>query len=348
MKIVITGNMGYVGPRVLARLRATRSRAELVGFDAGWFSSILTAASTAPEVALDSQLFGDVRTPPSAVFDGTDAIVHLAGLSNDPIGQRYEALTMDINCDATVALARKAKEAGVRSFVFASSCSVYGHAEETPRTESSAVEPLTAYARSKVAAERGLAELADARFRVTCLRFATACGMSERLRLDLVLNQFVAFALASGEIRVLSNGSPRRPLIDVNDMARAIDWAITREEGDDALVINAGHDDANYTVRDIAESVAKAIPGSRVSINVDAPPDKRSYIVDFSLYRKFAPAHQCVVSLAASIASVRDGLRAMGFDQPDVEQTDLIRLRTLRLLQEQGYLRSDLYWNRST
>ena len=162
-----------------------------------------------------------------------DAIVHLAGVSNDPIGNTFEDVTLAINHRATVELAGRAKAAGVGAFVFASSCSIYGQADDAPRVEESELGPLTAYARSKALAERDLAPLADDRFRVTCLRFATACGMSDRLRLDLVLNDFVASAIATGRIDIMSDGTPWRPLIHVADMARAIDWAIDRPGQED-------------------------------------------------------------------------------------------------------------------
>jgi nucleoside-diphosphate-sugar epimerase len=147
-----------------------------------------------------------------------DAIVHLAAISNDPIGNKFEEVTLDINYRASVELARRAKEAGVKSFTFASSCSMYGAAEDSARTENSPLNPLTAYARSKVLTERELEPLADGGFKVTSLRFSTACGWSERLRLDLVLNDFVAGAVASKRITILSDGTPWRPLINVKDM----------------------------------------------------------------------------------------------------------------------------------
>src|SRR5262249_34403879 len=161
-----------------------------------------------------------------AILAGVDAVVHLAAISNDPIGHAYEEVTFDVNSRASVELARLAKDSGVGSFIFASSCSVYGSADDRPRTEQSELGPLTAYAKSKVRTEQGLRDLAGSGFRVTCLRFATACGMSDRLRLDLVLNDFVACALSAKRITVLSDGTPWRPLINVADMARAIEWAV--------------------------------------------------------------------------------------------------------------------------
>jgi nucleoside-diphosphate-sugar epimerase len=182
--------------------------------------------------------------------------------------------------------------------------------------------------------------------KVTCLRFATACGMSPRLRLDLVLNDFVACALTSGEITVLSDGTPWRPLIDVADMARAIEWAIIRDaaEGGQYLVCNAGSDEWNWQVKDLANAVAAAVPGTSVSINLAAPPDKRSYQVDFSLFRRLAPGYQPQTKLEDSIARLRDGLRAIGFADSDFRNSQNIRLKVLERHMETGRLSADLNW----
>ena len=206
-----------------------------------------------------------MRDLPTELLQGVDAIVHLAAICNDPMGSAYEEVTLDVNYQAGIGLAQRAKEAGVRAFVFASSCSMYGAGGEGAKTETSTLNPLTAYARSKVLSEQELAPLADENFCITCLRFATACGWSDRLRLDLVVNDFVAGAVAAGEINILSDGTPWRPLIHVQDMARAIEWAISREadNGGDFLAVNAGSDQWNYQVHDLADAVAAAIPGTR-------------------------------------------------------------------------------------
>ena len=195
MKILVTGNMGYVGPGVVQHLRRSYPGASLLGFDMGYFATVLSGCRMMPECRVDVQHFGDVRRFSPALLEGVDAVVHLAAISNDPMGHRFEKVTLEINHQASVALAEMAKAAGVSAFVLASSCSVYGAADDRPRTEESPLAPLTAYARSKVLAEQDLAGVAGPGFRVTCLRFATACGMSDRLRLDLVLNDFVASAL---------------------------------------------------------------------------------------------------------------------------------------------------------
>jgi len=346
MKILVTGNMGYVGPGVITQLRESYPGAILIGYDIGFYASNLSNAEILPECRADLQYFSDVRKLPDGLFDGVDAVVHLAAISNDPMGKRHEDVTLDINYRASLDLAGKAKRAGVKSFVFASSCSVYGFAEDGARTESSSVNPLTAYARSKVSTEKGLAELADNHFTVTCLRFATACGMSPRLRLDLVLNDFVAGAISSGEISILSDGTPWRPLINVKDMARAIDWAVERKSacGGSYLVINAGSDAWNYQVRELAEAVARIIPGTKVSINRDAQPDKRSYKVDFTLFRSLAPLHQPVYGLDKTIAELGEGLDSMSFADPDFRNSSLIRLKSLDMLADAGLLSDRLGW----
>jgi nucleoside-diphosphate-sugar epimerase len=345
-RILLTGNMGYVGPGVVQQLRQAFPTAELIGYDLGFFAHCLTGAERLPESRLDRQVFGDVRQVPAELLAGVDAVVHLAAISNDPMGKAYEEVTMEVNYQAGIELARQAKAAGVRAFVFASSCSIYGMGGEDAKTETSSVNPLTAYARSKVASEQDLAPLADDDFVVTCLRFATACGWSDRLRLDLVLNDFVASAVATGEISILSDGTPWRPLIHVRDMARAIEWAITRDatNGGHFLAVNAGSDTWNYRVKELAEAVATALPGTRVSVNPAAAPDLRSYRVDFSLFQQLAPDHQPQHSLAATIAELHEKLLAMGFRDPEFRSSRLMRLRVLAALREQGELTEQLTW----
>jgi nucleoside-diphosphate-sugar epimerase len=349
MKLLVTGNMGYIGPLVLQRLRASYAGATLAGFDIGYFGSCITGADVLPECGVDIQYFGDMRQFPADILNGVDAIVHLAGISNDPIGNRFEEVTLDINHRASIDLARKAKEKGVRSFVFASSCSMYGSADDSARTEQSPLNPLTAYARSKALTEKDLEPLASEQFKITSLRFSTACGWSDRLRLDLVLNDFVAGAVASNRITILSDGTPWRPLIHVKDMARAIDWAISREagRGQDFLAVNVGSDKWNYQVKDLAEAVRRVIPGVKISMNKDALPDKRSYRVDFGLFKQMAPAHQPAVGLTEAIQELKDGLEAMRFKDPEFRASRHMRLRVLTELREKGLLDETLRWIRA-
>ncbi len=348
MKILITGNMGYIGPTVVKQLRATYPNATLVGLDMGYFAHCLTNTAVLPESRLDEQMFFDIRKVTKEHFKGVDAIVNLAAISNDIMGKIDESLTLDINFRAGVRLATLAKECGVKSFVFASSCSVYGFAEEGAKTEQSPVNPLTAYAKSKIETEKGLAPLADKNFKITCFRFATACGMSERLRLDLVINDFVACALSSKKITVLSDGTPWRPLIHIKDMARAIDWGILRpvSDGGPMLVMNTGSDEWNYQVKDLAKAVADEIPGTEVSINLSAPPDKRSYRVDFALFKKLAPKHQPLVNLTQAIRELKAGLEEMHFNNADFRDSNYMRIKVLTGHRDAGRLSTDLQWVR--
>jgi len=346
MKILIIGNMGYVGPGVVKRLRNSWPEAELIGFDIGYFASCLTHVNFLPEVQLNKQLFGDVREFPAGILKGIDAVVYLAAISNDPMGALFEDVTLNINYKSCINIASLAKDSGVKSFVFASSCSIYGEGGDESRTEKDKLNPLTAYARSKVYAERDLEPLAGGNYTITCLRFATACGISNRLRLDLVLNDFVAGAVVLKEINILSDGKPWRPLINVLDMAKAIEWAIGRntDSGVPFLAVNTGANHWNYQVRELAETVAGIIPDCSVTVNKNAAPDKRSYRVNFDLYQRLAPNHQPHYDLKTSIAELADALFAMNFSDPDFRESGLMRLKVLTGLQKSGHLSNDLKW----
>lgn len=346
MKILITGNMGYIGPCVVEQLRASHPGATLMGLDMGYFANCLTNADIIPECRLDVQYYTDIRKVTEDILKDVDAIIHLAAISNDPMGNTYEEVTFDINYRATVDLAKIAKKAGVKTFVYASSCSMYGYAEDGARDEQSPLNPLTAYAKSKVLSEQALSQVADDDFIVTSLRFATACGMSERLRLDLVLNDFVAGAVASGKITILSDGTPWRPLINIKDMARAIDWALmrTQSNGGPFLAVNVGSDQWNYQVKDLADAVARVVPGIDISINRDAQPDKRSYRVSFELFRKLAPEHQPRIDILTTVRELKDGLTAMDFRDGDFRNSILMRLKMLTALRQKGLLSEKLEW----
>ncbi len=345
-RILITGNMGYVGPEVVRRLRTSRPEAEIIGLDQGFFAHCLSRTGPLPESLLDIQRFGDVRRVTARDLEGIDAVIHLAAVSNDPIGAAFEGATDDINHRASVQLAAEAKRAGVRSFVFASSCSIYGLADDEPRTESSELNPLTAYARSKLDAERGLEPLADERFNVTSLRFATACGMGHRLRLDLVLNDLVAGAITSGTVTLLSDGTPWRPLIHVADMARALDWAI--DGPSDSLspftALNAGSDEWNFQMRDLASAVAACVKGAEVRIADGAGPDPRSYRVSFAGFRAAAPDHQPEVSLEAAIHGLANEIAVLPELDADYRQSKFVRLKVLRDYLDRGDISESLEW----
>ncbi|MBN2215312.1 MAG: SDR family oxidoreductase [Bacteroidales bacterium] len=347
MKIIIAGNLGYVGPSVTNQLRSTYPDAEIIGFDIGYFAHCLANPFFLPETKLDMQVYGDIRKFPEKLLKNADVIVDLAAISNDPMSFKYEEVTLDVNYRAAVRLAKMAKNNGVKSFVYASSCSMYGLADDSPRKEGDKLNPLTAYARSKVMAEEELEPLADDKFTVTCLRFSTACGWTNRLRLDLVLNDFVAGALVSNTISILSDGTPWRPMINTRDMARAIDWGTSRpaSNGGKFVAVNTGTNSWNTMIIDLANAIAEVIPGVKITVNPDAPPDKRSYRANFDLFKKLAPDHQPQEDLISTVRDIKDNLVAMKFNDPNYrESPTFIRLKVLDHLQNKGLLNKNLEW----
>jgi nucleoside-diphosphate-sugar epimerase len=347
MKFLITGNLGYVGPGVIAQLRKAHPDAEIIGFDTGYFAKCLTNVDYIPDVKLSMQVYGDVRNFPEHLLQGVDAVIYLAAISNDPMGNKYEEVTMEVNSRSAVRIAKMARRSGVKSFVFASSCSIYGEAGDYQKNEQDSLNPLTAYARSKVEAEVGLQPLASEDFIVTCFRFATACGSSNRLRLDLVLNDFVAGAVTRKEISILSDGTPWRPLINVLDMGRAISFGIKRKahQGGTFLAVNTGSKQWNYQIVELANAVADVIPGVKVSVNPKAHTDKRSFRVDFGLFEQLAPEYQPVFDLQTTVKDLYRNLSEMDFHDPDYRKSQFIRLEVLNNLQGKGYIDNQLYWN---
>ena len=278
MKVLLTGHDGYLGA-VMAPVLAAAGH-EVVGLDAGYFDE----CTIGPEPGPIPVHRVDLRDVEPSVLAGVDAIAHLGALSNDPLGNLEPKLTYEINIDATLRLARLARDAGVQRFLFSSSCSIYGANEGDELVDEEApMRPVTPYAESKVRVEDGLHDLADGDFTPVYLRNATAYGWSPRLRLDLVLNDFVATALLTGEVRVLSDGTPWRPIVHAADIATAFEAALDapREVVHDQP-FNIGFQGENYQVRDLAEIVAEVVPGSRVVVTGETGADPRSYRVDFS------------------------------------------------------------------
>jgi len=338
--------MGYIGPELIKKLRASYPEAKIVGVDLGFFAHCLTGADVLPERNVDHQYFQDVRKIDADILKDVDAVVHLAAVSNDPMGNAYESVTAAINHQSSVDIAKLAKKSGVSAYVFASSCSVYGYAEGDARDENSELNPLTAYAKSKINTELDVCDLADDKFKISCLRFPTACGMSDRLRLDLVLNDFVASAVATKKITILSDGTPWRPLIDIKDMSRAIDWGISRQAdaSDQFLAINVGRTEWNYQVKDLADAVKELMPEVAIEINTEAAPDKRSYRVNFSKYADMAPDYMPQVDLMQSIKELKTGLEKICFNNPDFRNSQFMRLKVLTNHQENGRLTDQLEW----
>lgn len=326
MRVLVTGHLGYIGPAVVSALEAARH--EVAGLDSGLFSSC--ALEEGPPTRT---IVRDLRDVTMDDVRGFDAVVHLAGLSNDPLGFLDPRLTHEINVEATLRLAALARDAGVRHFLFSSSCSVYGASAEAWVDETTPPEPITPYGTSKLAAERALADLADASFCVASLRNATAFGYSPRLRTDLVVNDLVAGAYLRGEIRLNSDGSAWRPLVHVRDIAQAFSLALAAPtDAINGQVFNVGADSQNYTVLEIARTVAELVPGSRLIVPEGAGADRRSYRVRFAQVGRLLPEFRCGYDLRAGIQDLEAQLRRIGLRTT----TELVRLEHLRRVQSAG------------
>lgn len=346
-KILITGHLGYVGAALVPILRNQFASAQLVGLDTGFFQDDACGTGPLPEFYLDRDVRQDIRDIGPELLDGVDTIVHLAAVSNDPIGNQFAGATNAINEQATLSLARMARAAGVKKFIFASSCSIYGATENELVDESAAQNPLTEYARSKVAAEAGLIAMADANFQITSLRFGTACGYSRRLRLDLVVNDFVATGVATNKIELLSSGTAWRPFVHVDDMARAICWAIGRD-GQNDLVLNIGSDDMCLSIVELAKKVVACFHNSELVVPSHTAADNRSYRVSFSKFRDLAPEHQPLWSIHDTISDLKVQLASINFSNDRFREGTLMRLNKLRDLQLTGKLTDDLAWVNSS
>ena len=352
---LITGNLGYIGPVLAQYIKKSEPSSVIVGFDSGLFrDSVIATKSYFDPPFVDVQFYGDIRNSfqIEEVFSAfkIDHVIHLAAVSNDPMGKEFESVTNDINHTAAIETAKLAIQKQCKSFVFASSCSVYGKGSDIPRTEKDQINPLTAYAKSKIATEISLHNLllqSGSDIQITCLRFATACGYSSRLRLDLVLNDFVATALSTGSINILSDGSPWRPLIDVEDMSKVLLWASQRTNGDNYEIFNSGGLFCNYQVSDLALNVAKFLGREiHVNLNSDAPRDDRSYQVNFEkLHRMIPDEYKPTMSLLSSIDKLVTHLASLPeFIHPD-SRKHLIRLAVLRDLKDKKLINDMLYWN---
>jgi nucleoside-diphosphate-sugar epimerase len=345
-KILIIGNEGYVGPLVVERFKKFYNHSWVAGFDIGYFTHIITD-QVFPERGIDVQYRGDVRKFPVDLLKGFEIIIYLAAISNDPMGKEFERVTFEVNQNAAISIAKSAKNAGIHHFIYASSCSVYGSADDKPRTENSKLNPLTSYAKSKVWTEKGLEPLASENFIITCLRFSTACGFSPRLRLDLVLNDFVASAISTGRIEILSDGKPWRPLINVKDMSRAIDWASGRStrNGGDFLIVNTGSNEWNYQIRELGMAVQNYHSDIQLFINKDAEPDKRSYKVDFSAFKSLAGDYYPQITVDQTVNDLFSGLEKIEFDDAKFRTSNLIRLHSIKNHIASGRLDNNLYWS---
>jgi nucleoside-diphosphate-sugar epimerase len=325
MKVFVTGHKGYIGPHLVELLKA--SGHTVTGCDLGLFDG----CGWEPTVAADSDLRKDVREVTLADVAGHDCVMHLAALSNDPMGEVNAAQTFAINRDASIRLAQLAKKAGVPRFLFAASCSVYGAGEKLDLDENDLLNPLTAYAKSKIDTEQAVSVLADESFSPAYLRNATAYGHSPMLRIDLVVNNLLASAVANGDIRIMSDGSPWRPLIHCRDIARAfIAFMDAPKEKIHNQAINVGGNAENYRVRDVADQVKKLVPAAKITYTGEVGADPRNYRVKFDLLGKLLPEFKLQYDLATGMEELHRKLVSHGFSKQDWDGDQFVRLRTLK------------------
>ncbi len=332
MRVLVAGDRGYIGAVLVPFMRAAGHTVE--GLDLGLYEGCDLGPGP-EEIGLRPRL--DIRDVEPRQCAGFDAVVCLAALSNDPVGHLNPSATYSINLEGTLRLGRAAKKAGVERFLFASSCSLYGAAGSQAVTEEAELFPVTPYGKTKVLAERGLSRLADDSFSPTYLRNATAYGFSPRLRLDIVVNSLTAVAMTTGEVCLESDGSPWRPLVHVEDICRTFLAALEapREDVHDEA-FNVGRAEDNVQVRDIAEIVRQAVPGSRVSLAAGAGPDLRDYRVDFSKLTGTFPELTLRWSVPAGVDELVRAYTDYTFSHDDFVSSTYVRLRRIRELLSAG------------
>jgi len=342
MRILVTGVDGYIGCVLVPRLLSDGH--DVVGLDTGYYRDGWLYSSPNHFPLTPSTICKDLRKIEAGDLAGFEAIVHLAELSNDPLGANSPDVTFDINHRGSLQLAKAAKDAGVTRFVYTSSCSVYGVATEDIVSETSAVNPQTAYANCKVLVERDLSQLADDHFCPVFLRNATAYGPSPRMRFDIVLNNLVGWACTTGKIAMTSDGTPWRPLVHVEDICGAISCAL--EAPTDTVhgeVFNVGCDEENYQVLQIAEFVGKAYPDCEISFG-ETGSDNRSYRVSFEKITNSLPGFTCTHRAEQGAIELRDMFRRIGLDSERFGFRAFTRLRQLEYLINTAQIDEAFYW----
>jgi nucleoside-diphosphate-sugar epimerase len=340
MKVLITGHQGYIGAVMTPMLLADGH--QVTGLD----TDLYAGCDFSDDLADVPSIRKDLRDLTIKDLAGFDAVIHLGGLSNDPVGDLDPNCTYDINYHASVRMAELAREAGVKRFLFSSSCSIYGAASPSDiLTEEATMNPVTAYGISKMKVEEDLVKLATPDFSPVYLRNATAYGVSPRLRMDLVVNNLVGHAFATGRILLKSDGTPWRPLVHIEDISRAF-LAVLRASRDviHNQAFNVGRDEDNLQIRDIAELVKRTVPRSEVSYAAQAGPDTRCYRVNFAKIHKALPDFKPQWTVARGIEQHYAAYKAAGLQAEDLEGARYVRIKRIRQLLAEGSLDTTLRW----
>ncbi len=325
MTVFVTGHQGYIGTHLVDLLK--QEGHTIVGCDLNLFEGCNWEPMTRP----DKELIGDIRKIEARDLDGCDCVMHLAAISNDPMGALDPQITLQVNRDASIRLAQTAKQAGIPRYLFAGSCSVYGKGEKLDLDESDPLNPLTVYAQSKIESEEAISKLADESFTPVFLRSSTAYGHSSMLRVDLVVNNLLGSAMAYGEIRIQSDGTPWRPLIHCRDIARAfIALASAPKPVVHNKAINIGANGENYQVRDVADQVQRLIPSAKVTYTGEVGADPRNYRVKFDLLHQLLPDFELQYDLASGMEELYHKMVEHHFSRKEFEGDQFVRLRTLK------------------
>jgi len=341
MRVLVTGHKGYIGTVMVPMLIAAGH--EVVGLDSDLYEQCTFGDGDGMQDI--PALKKDIRDVEAPDLEGFEAVIHLAALSNDPLGDLNPALTYEINHAASVRLAKLAKEMGITRFIFSSSCSTYGAAGEDLLNEEAAFNPVTPYGISKVRVEQDVARLADANFSPTFPRNATAYGVSPRLRFDLVLNNLVAWAFTTGRVYLKSDGTPWRPVVHVEDISHAFIAVLhAPREVIHNQAFNVGITDENYRIRDLAEIVKETVPGCRIEYAEDAGPDKRTYRVDFSKIARILPEFKPQWDARRGAQQLYEAYQKIGLKVEDIEGPRYMRINQIKQLLSTNRLDATLRW----